>query len=297
MAAIALLLPTSWTGRFISLVQILAPFQHAATSAADSLGGAAEGASAAQLNVDAGLLSRQKEALTHQVVALSARVADLEREVAILTASRFWDAAGRRIGATGQLIPAAVVVGDLLPWRSSTLVNAGSLQGVPRGAPVLSNFFTIELGPDEGMRGGLAVLLGETLIGWVDQVGTHTSRVKLLTDTTVEMKVRIGRVDQGKFTLAEDYYWLTGHGGGLMQIRDVTREDVESGAVRTGDLVLSDPANPTLPAALTIGTVREILPDRKNPLLSILVVEPSADPAALRRVYVFDPQTAPEPSP
>ena len=137
-----------------------------------------------------------KAALAHQVAALTIRVAELEREVGILTATRLWDVDGARLGASGQLIPAGVVTGDLLPWRSSSLINAGTLQGVRPGAAVTSCHFTVNRGTDDSVRNGLAILLGETLIGWVEQAGTHTARVKLLTAPSVAMKVRIGRLEK-----------------------------------------------------------------------------------------------------
>lgn len=309
----ALLLPADWTGGLISLVQVLVPFQHAASAVinsgtqVESRNGADESNQGSTSSMDL-----EKAALAHQVAALTIRVAELEREVGILTATRLWDVAGGRLGASGQLIPAGVVTGDLLPWRSSSLINAGTLQGVRPGAAVTSCHFTVDRGTDGGVRNGLAILLGETLIGWVEQAGTHTARVKLLTDPSVEMKVRIGRFEKvtnpavdseppsesnptasnrhpPAFRLAGGYFWLTGRGNGRMQIRDVKRGDVESGVVQVGDTILSDPASGLLPAAMTIGHVTEITPDRANPLLSILTVRAAVEEKALRRVYVYDP--------
>ena len=79
-----------------------------------------------------------------------------------------------------------------------------------------------------------------------------------------------------------------------MQIRDVKRRDVESGVVRTGDTVLSDPVSGLLPAAMTIGHIVEIKPDRANPLLSILTVQSAVDAKDLRRVYVYSPGRSPD---
>lgn len=305
------MLPADWTGGLISLVQVLVPFQHAASAVMNKGTQVDPRTGADESNQGSTSIHLEKAALAHQVTALTVRVAELEREVGILTATRLWDVAGRRLGASGQLIPAGVVTGDLLPWRSSSLINAGTLQGVRPGAAVTSCHFTVDRGADDGMRSGLAILLGETLIGWVEQAGTHTARVKLLTDPSVEMKVRIGRFEkvtdasvdskpqgglkpaasnqQPVFRLAEGYFWLTGRGNGRMQIRDVKRGDVESGVVQVGDTILSDPASGLLPAAMTIGHVIEITPDRANPLLSILTVRAEVDEKALRRVYVYDP--------
>jgi cell shape-determining protein MreC len=211
--------------------------------------------------------------------------------VKVLTATRLWNVGGRRIGSQGRLIPARAVTGDVLPWRSSRLVTAGSLQGVPPEAPVVSNKFTVDQGESAGLRGGLAILLGEAFVGVVEQVGTHTSRVKLLSDPSVQMKVGIGRFQDGAFTLADGYFWLVGRGGGRMEIRDVEARSIESGAVRVGDVVFADSTNTNLPAAMTIGKVAGIKPDRDNPLFAHLAVEPVLAERDLNRVYVYDPQS------
>ncbi len=287
----ALLLPDEWTGKLISIVQVIVPFQHAASGVAGSVSGALEDEDPPVSAEAYEALRREKAALEHRIAALTVRASQLEREVGILTATRLWEVEGRRIGAAGRLIPAGVVTADLLPWRSSRLINAGSLQGVQRGAAVTSCFFTVDRGDKDGVRDGMAILLGETLVGLVEQTGTHTSRVKLLSDVSVEMKVRIGRFGDGEFVLYDGYFWLTGRGRGTMQIRDVDRRGFEAGVIQAGDIVLSDPASAALPTAMTIGKVVEITPDRDNPLLCILTVESEVSERGLRRVYVYDPGT------
>ena len=74
-----------------------------------------------------------------------------------------------------------------------------------------------------------------------------------------------------------------------MEIRDVDRRLEQNGTVQVGDLVLSDPTDSLLPSALTIGEVTSIEPDRDNPLLRILTVEPRVRERRLRQVYVYDP--------
>lgn len=286
----AVLAPRSWTGRFISLVQVVVPFQDAVGSVADSV---AERFESDQPMVDADAydtLANEKAALEHQVAALSVRLNNLEEEVSLLSATRLWDVGGGRLGAGGQLIPARIITEDILPWRTSRLIDSGTLQGVGRHARVISRYFTVGLGTEQGVRHGLATLLGETLVGVVEQVGTHTSRVKLISDVSVEMKVLIGRAGDGGFEALDRYYWLVGRGKCLMEIRDVDRREVESGAIAVGDVVLSDAESPLLPASMTIGYVDAIKPDRENPLLSILSVRAAVDPSMLKRVYVFDPQ-------
>ncbi|MFQ5591861.1 MAG: rod shape-determining protein MreC [Phycisphaerae bacterium] len=235
-------------------------------------------------------LVREKTALENENASLALRVVELEGEVSLLTATRLWGGRDERIGARGRLIPARVIADDIFPWRTSRLVNVGSLQGVGRGAAVTSQFFGIDRGTEDGLHDGMAILLAEVLVGIVEQVGTNTARVKLLSDVTVELKVRVGRFADGEFVAVDHFLWLTGRGDGTMEIREVDRHDVETGAIQVGDVVLSDPSDDMLPAPMTIGKIVAIEPDHQNPLLSTLRVVSSVPQQALRKVYVFDPE-------
>ncbi len=288
------MLPRAWTGGLVSLIQVVAPLQDAAATAIDS----AAGAVAADGNVVSAeaytALAQQKAALEHRLAALTARADYLEEEVDVLTATRLWGTADRQIGARGRLIPARVVSSDMLPWRSSHLITAGSLQGVHRGNAVTSRLFTVEPGESREIQDGMAILLGEVLIGTIAQdLGTHTARVKLLSDVSVQQKVHIGALaEDEELVILDQYYWLKGRGQGVMEIRDVDRRNAQAGFIQVGDLVLSDSENPTLPAPMVIGRVVRIDPDRNNPLLCILTVESGVDLDAYRRVYVFAPDIA-----
>ncbi|UCE58652.1 MAG: rod shape-determining protein MreC [Phycisphaerales bacterium] len=285
----AILLPQSWTDGLVSLVQILVPFQHSATVAAEAVSGVAESDGAP---VDARTfqaLQRENAALEHENASLALRVSELEEEVSLLTATRLWGGEEHRLGASGRLIPARVVAPDILAWRSSRLINAGSLQGVRDGAAVVSQSFSIDRGTESGVQTGMAILLAETLVGEIEQVGTHTSRVKLLSDVSVEMKVRIGRFGEDGFVALDRFYWLTGCGSGVMEICEVNRRDVEAGVVQVGDVVLSDHTSGTVPAPMTVGKIVAIEPNREKPLLSTLEVRSPLDIRSLNQVYVFDP--------
>ena len=294
LAALSLLLfvlPTRWTSGLIGLVQIIVPLQDASTTIVESIAEPLADQPAAVRPEDFEAAQRQAAVHAHQAAALAARVDDLEREVEALTATRHWNAGGSRIGSKGRLVPARVVVGDVLAWRSSQLITTGSLQGVPANAPVLSNSFTIGQGEQAGLNSGMAILLGEAFVGCVEKVGPHVSRVKLLSDPSVQMKVRIGRFSPEGLVLTDGYFWIVGRGGSAMEIRDVEARTVQAAAVEIGDVVLSDSTNEMLPAALTIGTIATIIPDRDRPLFVHLAVKPVLDPAHLDRVYVYDPQS------
>ena len=301
LTIVAFMLPREWTGGLMSLMQVLVPFQHAATGAVEMI----DDTEAHEEPVSGATyrsLSIEKAALEHQVASLVSRVTELESEVELLQGTRLWDAQGGRLGARGLLIPARVVTDDLLSWRASRLINVGTLQGVERGSVVTSHYFSIDRGEAGGVRSGLAILLKEVFIGIVEQAGTHTARVKLLSDPSVEMKVRIGRLRDEGFVPLDRYFWLKGRGRGVMEIRDVHRRDTRPAVdttgnevgppmIQVGDVVLSDPMSDLLPASMTVGRIARIEADLKNPLLCILQVESAMDVASLRRVYVYDPDT------
>lgn len=286
----AIVFPGRWSGPLINLVQVVVPLQDAATVAADALSSLGNDRPSAVSSEAYEALTREKAAAEHQAAALAARVEDLEGEVALLTSTRLWSVAGQRLGASGRLIPARVVSQDLLPWRSSRLLSAGSVHGVQDGAAVTSQVFTVDRGESAGLRSGLAILLGETLVGEIEQTATHTSRVKLLSDVSVQRKVRIGRWTGDRFTIVDRYFWLTGRGSGRMEIRDVERKDVETGVIQVGDVVLSDPQSDVLPAAMTIGKITAASADRDNPLFAVLTLSAAVPEESLRRVYIYDPQ-------
>jgi cell shape-determining protein MreC len=277
--AVLFFLPRPWIRRLGALTQILLPFQHAASSAADSL--------SPEPGLDSSAAA--KAAAEHQAAALAARVQQLEAEVKLLTATRLWDINGQKIGAKGALIPARVIAGDLLPWRSSRLIDSGTATRVSAGDPVLSAVFTIDRGADEGARGGLAIVAGETLIGFIDHAAGQSARVRLLSDPQSAMKVRIGRVTDHGLEGPDRYFWLAGRGPGRMEIEDAEMQDAQDGRIRPGDLVLSDPEHELLPAALVIGSIERIDVNRDKPLFAVLSVRSAVDEKPLRRVYVYDP--------
>lgn len=289
VAAGLLLLPRRWTHRLVALVEPLVPLQEATTAAAEGLADALGTPKAAVSRADYDALQRAYQGMLHETAALGLRAAQLEEEVAILTAIRTWTVEGARIGATGQLIPARVVSADVHGWRDSRLVDAGSAQGVTRGMAAVSHMFSVEVeGSAEPLREGLAILLREAVVGVVEQAGLGTARVRLIGDVGMETKVRVGRLHENGLEARAGYYWLIGLGRGVMQIRDVDRRDVDSGAVAAGDVVLCDSGFAGLPVPMVMGRITAVEGDLHNPLLAIATVEAAVRAGELRRVYVYD---------
>lgn len=292
-SGIAVLLPSGWTNKFFHVTQMIVPMQDVTSGMLQSVTDRLEANAGTVPRDEYDRLARAQAAMEHRTAALALRAGDLEKQVELLTATRMRSVDGGRIGARGRLIPARVLTDDLLPWRASRLITAGSVSGSREGAAVMSNHFSIATDEVEGLHPGLAIVLGEIYIGVVDQTSRHTSRVRLVTDPATEMKVRIGRGGDDGFQVVERYFWLVGSGGGFMEIRDVEARDVNEGIVQVGDWVLSDPLGAALPSALVIGRVSQIDKDRKNPLFAVLTIESAAPLEELDRVYVYDPSDAP----
>ncbi len=278
-----LLLPTSLTGRLMNLVQVLVPLQDVANRSADAVGSAVDALQKPAFSAaEAEQVVAENQALRHTVASYQSRIADLEQSVQNLTRVR-------NQGLRGKLIPACVVAPDALAWRESQLIDAGSLRGVHRGAAVISNHFAVNLGTENGIRSGQAVLAAELFVGTVDLAGTHTSRVKLVSDPTMHMPVLIAREESEAHWPVDERFWFVGAGGNHARIEDVDHRHINSGAIQIGDRVLTMPGDERLPVSMLIGTITGIEPDKHNPLLYILDVQLEFDANRLRRVYVLDP--------
>jgi len=279
-SAVGFLLPTSVTGRLMSLVQVLVPLQDATNRGADAIGTALVAAPEPMPSAaDIGRMTVRNQSLRHTVITLRAEVDVLERTVREL-------AGIRDRGMPGRLVPARVAAPDVLSWRESQLIDAGTLQGVRRDAIVVSNHFTVNLGTEEGVRSGQVVLAAEAFIGTVEAVGTHTARVKLVSDPTTRMPVLIARGAEGPL---DAEFWFVGAGGNRARIEDVDHRFIKEGGIQIGDGVLTVSGDDRLPVSMVIGSIQSIAQDKHNPLLYTLDVELAIDANRLRRVYVVDP--------
>ncbi len=280
---IAIILPRGLTGRLISSVEVLVPFQDWMTRASDATADAltpGDGGPVPRAKYDE--LQRRRDALEHNLAAACARLSRLEEDYAQVAGVR------RRGLVDGRLIPARIVAFDSLNWRRSRLINAGALSGVRSSAAVASHYFTVEPVTPDGAADGAAVLAGEVLVGFVEQVGAHAARVRMLTDPQTRMPVLIARPNDDKLAPLDAEFWLVGTGGPLLEVHDVDHRYITSGSIKVGDAVLSVDHDPRLPVPMTVGTIIETRRDSDNSLLYVLTVKPPVDIDSLRSVLVVD---------
>lgn len=293
ISVVGFLLPTRLTGKLLNLVQVIAPFQDWASRSADAVAGVVSPADDGLTSAEAAELRRENTALKHRLVSLSGDFEDLNNAYARATQIR------DRGLDRGRLIPARVVAGDAFAWRASRLINSGTLSGVRLDSAVTSHHFSMRLDDADGMREGLSVLCAESLVGFVDQVGTHTARVRMLTDKQTALRVLIARAVTGDFYPLSNEFWLVGTGDAGMKIRDVSHTYVKSNDdeknIRVGDFVFTSRDDPGLPASMTIGKISDIRQDPGNSLLYILSVEPAVEPVDLRQVFVVDVERSESP--
>ncbi len=125
-------------------------------------------------------------------------------------------------------------------WRGSLLLSAGA---------------------NSGIREGLAVVVGETLVGTIAEVGGNTSRVRLLTDPGSRIWGVILSGDKQadgviKGTAAEY----------------LTMEQVAAGIGRPGDSVFTGSGDERVPRGLLIGTIRRIDDIERNGVAEIEIL-------------------------
>lgn len=228
-------------------------------------------------------LVTEKETLLNQGAALSARVRDLEEENRLLLRAR-----SASLGVSGHLLEAEVISEDPAFWRRSGHLNQGRWAGIQVGHLVLSRFFSAKVSSGHPQN-ATAALLGEVLLGVVDEVQGPSARVIWISDPDFEMEVLLARQTSAGIMLGQKPYWMRGAGEGLLHIVDVDQRDVDQGLVAEGDLVLARPSGSALPTAMRIGTVRSIQPDPQHPLLRTLEVAASLPADRLEKVYLYIP--------
>lgn len=234
--------------------------------------------------------SIERDMAEGQLLALSEEVRTLRQRNAELMGLRSRDYIPPRLG---RLIPSEVISKDSLAYRSVETINRGSNSGATLGQFVTSAIY-LDRGQEDGLKLKRNVFAVESLVGQVVWVGPYTSRVRLLTDPTSRLPVRIARIhpDQPKepVGLSHDTYTLEGVGDGML-IQQVDYRLIISGAVKVGDLVVAEPSADLPQEAASLRRVGRIAAIQRGStqFVSTLKVTPLVDTKRIGHVYVFDP--------
>jgi hypothetical protein len=186
------------------------------------------------------------------------------------------------------------------------IVTQGDLKSVCREFAVIGNdsrdrdSITISGTRRDGLEPGMAVLADEQIVGRIESAGLASSRVRLITDTDVAMRVAFRRVQvkpaTGPSNEAQlqpidlpmpDNPMCKGAGGEFMLVQNVKRQDAE--VLQINDLVVLDDASrwPQELRSRAIGRVSRVGYSRSSPKLAEIVISPQVPLKSLTSVQVL----------
>lgn len=202
---------------------------------------------------DVAALRARNQQLEQEVTNLQAQIIELQqqlREAQVLYALLDF---ARSNPQGGQYVAAAVVGKDPNPFLKYVFIDRGSDDGLRRGMPVITN---------------------QGLVGQVDAVTATAARVRLITDPSSVVNVRI----EPHRSEAQLVGSVTG---------DLTVEMVSQDApLQPSDLVLTSGLGGTFPSDLLIGQVISVR-KQSNELFQSGAVQPVVDFSTLQAVLVI----------
>ena len=202
---------------------------------------------------DVATLRARNQQLEQEVTNLQAQIIELQqqlREAQVLYALLDF---ARSNPQGGQYVAAAVVGKDPNPFLKYVFIDRGSDDGLRRGMPVITN---------------------QGLVGQVDEVTATAARVRLITDPSSVVNVRI----EPHRSEAQLVGSVTG---------DLTVEMVSQDApLQAGDLVMTSGLGGTFPSDLLIGQVISVR-KQSNELFQSGTVQPVVDFSTLQAVLVI----------
>lgn len=204
-----------------------------------------------------------------------------------------------------ELIASRVIAAGSLPYSKTRVIGSGTHDGARSGAPVTTRRLMTDR--SKALPTALAVISATALVGELTAAGAFTAECRLVTDSQFQTRAKIIRmVDQAnprtivvtagdqarEVTLTDEYamehlvdVWVRGDGKGAM-VGEVNAYE----RIRVGDwlVTMGDPTR--LPARIRIGQIVEVGEDpERRGLFDKLRIEPHADLAALREVYIVLP--------
>jgi rod shape-determining protein MreC len=157
-----------------------------------------------------------------------------------------------------------------LPLKGAKLVLADVIREFIDG---LHSEFTINRGENDGLAKGQFVLGDNSIIGTIYYVSSRTAQVKLVTDSTSKIAVKIAELNRV----------MQGGGNNSAKIRLLSIKH----KVKIGDVVYASKKPGLLDAPMIIGTVAHCKRDDENPSLWDIMIKPACDIEKLNSVAVI----------
>jgi rod shape-determining protein MreC len=157
-------------------------------------------------------------------------------------------------------------------WEGTNFALADVITATVEGT---RNELTIACRKTNGLAKGQFVLGDNSIIGTVSDVSSSTASVKLFTDPTSRIAVKIGKLDIKK--------WMQGNGNNTAKIPLVSIEH----QIKKGDNVFARKNAGFLDAPVIVGRVAQLKRDDKDPLFWDITVEPACDIEQLEDVAII----------
>ena len=166
---------------------------------------------------------------------------------------------------------------DRPAWKGVDFVLAEVIAASVNG---LRGELIINRGQKDGLTKGQFVLADESIIGTICKVDNRTAQVKLISDPTSKMAVKIANFNMDRIM----------HGDGTSSARVKLVPTKHS--IKIGDIVYAQKRPGFLSSPVIVGTVADCKSNDENPLVWDITVKPVCDIQSLRdvSVIVMNPQ-------
>jgi rod shape-determining protein MreC len=161
---------------------------------------------------------------------------------------------------------------DRRPLEGANLVFADVITDSINGS---RDELIINRGEYDGLQKDLFVIGDNSIIGTISELSPRTAKVKLITDPTSKMPVKIAGVDTDRM--------MQGAGGNFAKILMLPIKH----KVKVGDVVSARKRPGFLAAPMIVGAVAQCKKDDENPLLWDIKVTPACDVEKLSDVAVI----------
>lgn len=144
----------------------------------------------------------------------------------------------------------------------------------------LSQFFTLDKGGLDGVKLHQAVIDAKGLIGQITTVTPATSRVQLITDSDIQIPVRIQRTGQRGI--------LSGMGQSLLSLQFIPN----TSSIKVGDIIETSGLGNVYPNGYPVATISSISILKDQPYYEIMA-SPVADINLAEKVLILSPAKNP----